>query len=132
MDIAQRLIDFRKISSNFLDADIPNEKREPLDIVRFIYSLRQEAVKGSYFAADMNNIAFLLEKLHEKLADARLETLVQLATPLVPELNDWLTVQKKQLINVGVRAEIDKNLVVVARLCNHAGGGCDCESHPTK
>lgn len=83
-------------------------------------------------SAEMINLAFLLEKLHEKLADARLDSLIQLATPLISELQDWLTIQKKQFSNIGVRAEINEQLVVIARLCNHAGGGCDCESHPTK
>ncbi len=134
MNISSQVDEFRSAQEARLhaDTDLPNEYREPLNVTRFVFSLRRNAVTDKSKSADFNDAAFLVEKLHEKLPDAHLETLARLADPLLPELREWLTVQKKELLNIGVRTEFDKNLAVIARLCNHAGGSCDCENHPVK
>ena len=48
-----------------------------------------------------------------------------------PEFKDWTDVQGISLAVIDTRIVVDSHMKLTLMLCNHAGGGCDCENHPT-
>ena len=129
MDIQNLAAEFHGFVSGIDDSSIPREEREKLKVTRFIFFARKKAVASTADASELENLAFLVEKLHHKVLDASLNTLIKLASPLLPEMQDWLTNKKISIAHIGARIEIDDSLFVGSHLCNHAGGDCDCGPH---
>lgn len=118
----------------FSDVGLPREEQQRVRVHRFIAHLKHIApTLPSSDQAEAENLAFIMERLYQKIPDANEEILVRLSIPLLPTLEEWI---KKKLVpphHIGVRIKINPKNVISPSLCNHGGpNGCDCGEHPTK
>lgn len=118
----------------FSDIGLPREEQQRVRVLRFITHVKKIAsTLPPSDQTEAENLAFIMERLYQKLPDANEEILVRLSIPLLPDLEDWI---KNKLIpphHIGVRVKIDPKNLISTALCNHGGpDGCDCGDHPKK
>jgi hypothetical protein len=75
-------------------------------------------------------LAFIMERIHEKLPDANHEILAAHAVPLMGEMDKMLASGIPQH-DIGARVIVDKDDRIKVALCNH-NSGCDCGEHPER